>query len=221
MIVNIITSLESYGNEFDEAIYKNDGSRTLKGLDFNDIETGIPTDVRYIYVRHDGAEPIYNVGLYIKPVGPLWGGYVQTSPSSSLPYNPNLFREGGINESSVPRTSTVDYNFIREMAANNPDMGCRLHMDRTNPLVRQNGLGFENIGTSLIPVVLPISSLDYSKNPTLPNTPGTLYPEPADQTKYGKVGDEAKIGISLLFPEETEGSGHIQFGLAIKYRYTA
>ena len=52
---------------------KNTGLKELKGLDFDDIETGIPTEVKYIYVRHDGQEPIYNVGLYIKPVGTEWG----------------------------------------------------------------------------------------------------------------------------------------------------
>lgn len=221
MIVNIVTAFESYANEFQENIYKNDGLKTLKGMDFNDLETGVPSNTRFLYIRHDGMEPIYNVGLYIKPVGPEWGGYVQTAPDSVLPYNPNLFREGGISGNGVPKTSSVDYNFLRSMAENNPDTGCRLHLNRKNDLERHNSLGFNNVGTSLIPVILPVSSLDYSKNPTLQQIPGTLYPEPTDQTKYGKVGDEARIGISLLFPEEVEGSGHVQFALAIKYRYTS
>lgn len=221
MIVNIITSFESYSSEFQEQIYKNDGSKTLTGMDFSDIETGIPTNTRFLYVRHDGNEPIYNVGMYIKPVGPEWGGYVSVSPDSELPYNPNIFRDGGISEQGIPRTSSVDYNFVRSVAENNPDTGCRLHLNRDNALEKGNALGFNNIGTSLVPLILPISALDYTKNLTLAQVPGTIYPEPLDQSKYGKVGDEAKIGISLLFPEEVEGSGHIQFGLAIKYRYTS
>ena len=107
------------------------------------------------------------------------------------------------------------------MAENNPDTGCRLHLNRNNELERHNSLGFNNVGTSLVPLVMPVSTLDFSKSPTTPQVPGKLYPEPSDQSKYGKVGDEAKIGISLLFPEEVEGSGHVQFALAIKYRYTS
>lgn len=220
MIVNITTSLESYGSEFNESIYKNDGTKTLKGLDFNDIETGTPTTVRYIYVRHDGLEPIYNVGFYIRPVGANWGGYVNSSPDSTLPYNPNFFRSGGVNTSGLPYTSSLDYNFIRELAFNNPDMGCRLHLNRLDEFEKTNGLGFENVGTSITPLSMPITCLDYSKTSST-KLSGTLYPEPTDQNKYGKVGDEAKVGISLAFPEEVVGSGHVQFSLAIKYRYTA
>ena len=54
MIVNIITSFESYGSEFQENIYKNDGSKTLTGMDFNDLETGVPSNTRFLYIRHDG-----------------------------------------------------------------------------------------------------------------------------------------------------------------------
>lgn len=220
MIVNIITSFESYSNEFDESIYKNDGTKTLKGLDFNDIETGVSTNTRFLYIRHDGLEPIYNVGFYIRPVGVNWGGYVQDRPDTVLPYNPNFFRSGGVNEFGTPRTSSLDYNFTREMASNNPDTGCRLHLDRSNPLHKTNGLGFNNVGISITPLGMPLSCLDYSGTSST-QISGTLYPEPTDQTKYGKVGDEAKVGISMLFPEEVVGSGHIQFALAIKYRYTA
>ena len=220
MIVNIITSFESYGTEFSETIYKNDGTKSLKGLDFNDIETGVGTTTRYIYIRHDGLEPIYNVGFYIRPVGTQWGGYVANSSSSIIPYNPNYFRSGGVNASGVPYTSSLDYNFIREMAFNNPDMGCRLHLNRNDEFEKSNGLGFENVGISVTPLALPITCLDYTKTSS-PKLSGTLYPEPSDQSKYSKVGDEAKVGISLLFPEEVVGSGHVQFSLAIKYRYTA
>ena len=38
MIVNIVTAFESYGSEFQENIYKSDGSKTLTGMDFNDLE---------------------------------------------------------------------------------------------------------------------------------------------------------------------------------------
>ena len=100
-------------------------------------------------------------------------------------------------------------------------MGCRLHLNRDDAQVVSNSLGFNNIGTSFIPLILPTTSLNYSGNPSLAKTDGVIYPEPMDQDKYGRVGDEAKIGISLLFPEEVEGSGHIQFGVAIKYRYTS
>ena len=221
MIVNIVTAFESYGSEFQENIYKSDGSKTLTGMDFNDLETGVESNVRYLYIRHDGMEPIYNVGFYIKPVGPEWGGYVQSSPDSVLPYNPNLFREGGVGSNNSPKTSSADYNFVRSIAETNPDTGCRLHLNRENPLEKNNSLGFNNIGTSLVPLILPVSTLDFSKSPTTQQVPGKIYSEPSDQSKYGKVGDEAKIGISLLFPEEVEGSGHVQFALAIKYRYSS
>ena len=220
MIVNIITSLESYGSEFVESIYKNDGTKTLKGLDFNDIETGIPTATRYIYIRHDGLEPIYNVGFYIKPVGTNWGGYVSSRADTTLPYNPNFFRSGGVFENGSPTTSSLDYNFIREMAFNNPDMGCRLHLVRNDIYSKANSLGFNNVGISITPLAMPTTCLDYSRTSSA-QLSGTLYPEPTDQSKYGKVGDEAKVGISLSFPEEVVGSGHVQFALAIKYRYTA
>lgn len=221
MEVNIITSYQSYGGEYDTKIYKNDGSLTLSGLDFGDLETGTESAPTFIYFRHDGLEPIYAGGFYIRAIGTDWGGYVSSSPDSPFPYNPNFFRTGGIDENLIPYASTVDYEFVRTAAVNDPANGCRLHMDRSNEFIKTSGLGYNNQGISIAPISLKATSLDYSMNPTLQKIDGTIYPEPLDQAKYGLAGDEAKVGFSLRFSEEVEGSGHVQIAVAFKFRYVA
>jgi len=217
--VILTSSLESYGDESTNKIYDNTGNKELKGEDFGDLETGVDSPTIYYYVRHDGTELIYNVGMYLKAVGVSWGGYVSDAEDSYYPYNPNFFREGGLDENDIPNTSTNDYEFLRTNAYNNNEMGVRIHQDRSNDAVKSNGLGYDNLGLSFSPITLYTTAMDYSKTSD-DQIDGVIYPAPVDQSNYGLVGDEARIGISIKLPEETEGSGHIQFGVAIKYRYT-
>lgn len=221
MEVNIITALESYGTELDSTIFKNDGTNTLPGIDFGDLETGLSSETKFLYFRHDGLEPIYAGGFFLRALGTNWGGYVASSPDSVFPYNPNFFRSGGVDENNIPNASTRDYEFLRTSAANDPENGVRLHLDRNNEFIRTPGLGYNNQGLSVSPISLQPTALDFTQNPSLAQTVGVIYPEPVDQSKYAKVGDEAKIGFSLRFSEDVVGSGHVQLSVAFKYRYTA
>jgi hypothetical protein len=217
--VILTSSLTSYGDESENYIYDKDGGKTLKGEDYGDLETGVDSDIIFYYLRHDGQEPIYDVGIYLKTIGVNWGGYVSSADEATIPYNPNFFRSGGIDENGIPKTSTEDYEFMRKVAYENPEMGVRIHQDRSNDAIKSNGLGYSNIGLSFSPMTLLASSMDYSKTSNA-QTDGLIYPGPIDSTQYGLVGDEARIGVSIKLPDEVEGSGHIQFGVAVKYRYT-
>ena len=217
--VILTSSLFSYGDESDNTIFDKDGTATLKGEDFGDLETGVDSSPIFYFVRHNGTEPIYDVGIYLKAVGVNWGGYVASSPYSSSPYNPNFFRSGGMDDNDIPQTSTNDYEFMRTSALNNPEMGVRIHLDRSNDAAKTNGLGYDNYGLSFSPVTLETTAMDYSKT-SEDQISGLIYPEPLDDTQLGLVGDEARVGVSIKLPEETEGSGHVQFGVAVKYRYT-
>lgn len=221
MEVNIITSLSSYGNELESTIFKNDGTNTLPGIDFGDLETGSASQPLFLYFRHDGLEPITSGGFFLRAVGTNWGGYVASSPSSTLPHNPNYFRSGGVDVNNIPNASTKDYEFLRTAATNDPENGIRLHLDRSNEFIKTAGLGYDNQGLSVSPITLKSSAMLYTLNPTLPQTNGVIYPEPADQSKYSKVGDEAKVGFSVRFSEDVVGSGYVQVSVAFKYRYTA
>jgi len=218
-VVNLISSPTSYGAESTETIYDSAGTRTLPGYDFGDLETGQNSHISWFYFRHDGTEEIYNVGAYIRSIGTEWGGYVASADSSYIPYNPNWFRSGGVDENDYPQTSTEDYNFMREQAFNNPEKGMRLHTDRNNPTVKTNGLGYQNEGLSFSPKVLPVTTLDYSSTSN-PQLDGVIYPEPIDSSQKAQAGDEAKMGVSLNISTDVVGSGVIQFSLALKYRYT-
>ena len=219
MIVEVTSSPSTYGDPNDETIFDNEGTRTLIGSDFGDIETGTSSDIKFFYFRHDGQEPIYDCGFYLKAVGSRWGGYVADAETSQLPYNPNFFRNGGIDENSVPNTSTDDYELLRISSQNNQEMGVRLHLDSSNSQLFENSLGYNNIGLSFNTKKLPITAMNY-EDTSASQIEGTIYPAPLDDTKRGKFGDEAKVGISLKMPEEISGSGVLQFGVAMKYRYT-
>jgi len=218
-VVTLKLAAETYGDEYSEPIYKNDGSNTLEGLDFGDIETGIEYAPRYVWLRHDGLEPIYNTAYYIRTVGTEWGGYVAGAEDSHEPYNPNWFRSGGKNENDIPYSSTVDYELMRNSAKNNGEMGLRIHYDRSDEITRTNGLGYDNVGLNFSAIKLQQESGDWSGTDDDPRD-GYIMPEPIDENKFGVVGDEARLGMSLKMPEDIEGSGHIQFGFAVKYRYT-
>lgn len=218
-IVLIEYSTSSYGAPYSQSLYGSDGTKSLGGIDFGDVECGVQQQPRWFYVRHDGTEKIYQVGFYIKPVGLEWGGFVNQSPDATLPYNPNYFRTGGINpDTLIPYSSTDDYNFMRLIAFNNPEMGVRLHLNRQNVFERTNGLGFMNQGLQFSAIPMPETTLDFSEGGTYEI--GSIFPKPSDPLKLGKVGDEMKFGMSLYIPEETIGSGHIQYTMAIRYRYT-
>ena len=219
MEIELISSPISYGENSDEKIFFNDGSLSLNGADFGDLETGEESAVKYFYFRHTGAEPIYNVGIYMKAVGISWGGYVDSFPDSKLPYNPNFFRSGGLTSNGFQTSSTQDYEFMRQSALSNPDMGIRLHLNKSNELIKTYGLGYDNKGLSFSPITLKSTSLDFSRSSNQIRD-GYIYPEPEDSSKTSKDGDEAKIGVSIRIPEDTIGSGHIQFSIALKYRYT-
>ena len=220
MIVTVTSSPLTYGDPNINTIYDNLGTRTLIGSDYGDIETGFPSPTKFFYFRHDGTEPIYSCGFYIKAIGSNWGGYVSTADTSFFPYNPNFFRNGGIDPVTlIPNTSTDDYELLRISAQNNQEMGVRLNFDRTNDLILENSLGYNNIGLSFNPLPLSINSMDYSLTSS-PQIEGTIYPAPLDDTKRGKFGDEARVGVSIKLPVEVTGSGIVQFGVAMKYRYT-
>lgn len=220
MEVELTSSLFSYGDESENIIYDNEGTKTLIGEDFGDLETGQESPVKWFYFRHNGEEPIYNVGIFIRAVGTEWGGYVPSYPDSKLPFNPNIFRSGGLTESGSPTSSTVDYEFMRQCALSNPEMGVRLHQDRNDEFIKTPGLGYDNKGLSFSPISLKRETLDFSKSSD-PQLDGLIYPEPLDSSKIAQAGDEAKIGISIKIPEDTIGAGHVQFAIAIKYRYTS
>lgn len=219
-VVTILTSNVSYGTEEWDALYKNDGTETLNGIDFGNVETGEDVVPRWLYFRHDGLEPIYNAGYYLRTIGVEWGGYVATEETAHNPYNPFWFKHGGVYEDTgLPKSSTLDYDFLRNVAYNNPEMGIRVHDDRTNEYIRSNGLGNANKGLNFSPIIVKPTALDYSLSGN-PQLDGYVYPEGMDDSKFGKDGDEMKLGISIKLPEDVVGSGHIQFAMAVKYRYT-
>ena len=219
-LISLTVSESTYGPDFSSTIFSSTGLSDLAGLDFGDLETGEDSTTKQLFIRHDGIEPVYNVGFYIKSIGSKWGGYVDTAPTANVPFNPNFFRSGGINpDTTLPFTSTEDYEYMRSIAFNNPDMGIRLHMDRTIPILKSAGLGNANAGLNFSPLALETTALDYSKSANSHLT-GFIYPDPNDGSKTGKDGDEALVGISIKLPEETVGSGHIEFSTSIKYRFT-
>lgn len=218
--VTLTMANDTYGEEFTEPLYKNDGSENLEGMDFGDIETGTEYAPRYMYMRHDGLEPIYAASYYIRTVGIEWGGYVASAEDAHEPYNPNWFRTGGKNDDGIPYSSTVDYELMRTSAKNNGEMGLRVHYDRADESVRTNGLGYDNKGLNFSAILLQQEALDYSGTDADPHD-GYIMPEPTDENKLGTVGDEARVGLSIKMPEDIEGSGHIQFAYAVKYRYTS
>lgn len=218
--VSLTTSNISYGEEYNEKIFDKDGSKSGDGFDFGDLETGVDSDIIKLYLRHDGKAPIYNLSYYIRSLGVNWGGYVESDPDSYWPYNPNYFREGGINDDTdLPNTSTKDYEFMRTNAYNNPEMGIRVHYDRSDENVKSNGLGYNNTGLNFSPIILASTAMDYSKSGN-DQLDGYVYPEPNDEGKIGCDGDEALVGFSVKLPEDVVGSGHVQFSVTFKYRYT-
>ena len=217
--VTLSITKDSYGTEYVEPLYRNDGSSTLEGIDFGDIETGREYAPRDVYLRHDGLDPIYNVGYYIRTLGVEWGGYVPTANTAHEPFNPNWFKNGGVTGTGLPTTSTVDYELMRNSAKNNAEMGLRVHYDRGDAAVRTNGLGYNNSGLNFSTIKLQKEAADYSMTGDNERD-GYLYPRHIDDTKDGKVGDEAKLGLSIKMPEDIVGSGHVQFAFAVKYRYT-
>jgi len=219
-VVTLSIAQDTYGESYTEPLYKNDGTDELEGMDFGDIETGREYAARMVWLRHDGLEPIYSTAYYIRTVGSEWGGYVADAEDAHEPYNPNWFREGGKDpDTDVPRSSTVDYELMRTSAKNNSEMGLRVHYDREDINVRTDGLGYENKGLNFSSIMVQAESLDVS-NTDDEAKDGYLWPEPEDENKLGTVGDEALLGLSIKMPEDIEGSGHIQFAFAVKYRYT-
>ncbi len=219
-VVTLKMTDQSYGDDYAEPLYKNDGTESLEGIDFGDIETGREYAPRYMWLRHDGLEPVYNVAYYIRTVGVEWGGYVADREDAHDPYNPNWFRSGGLNDDSgLPNTSTTDYEILRTSAKNNAEMGLRIHYDRADEVVRTDGLGYENKGLNFSSIGMASTACDYSGTDAS-EINGYIYPEPVDENKFGVVGDEGRLGLSLKMPEDLVGSGHIQFGFAVKYRYT-
>ena len=219
-VVTLTMAKESYGSEYEDALFKNDGSTELKGIDFGDVETGNEYMPKYLYLRHDGLEPVYASSYYLRTLGAEWGGYVASAEDSHEPYNPNWFKHGGVKEDSgYPTNSTADYELLRNVAKNNAEMGIRIHYDRADDVTRTSGLGYDNQGLNFSGIVLQKESVDYSGT-DIEEKNGYLYPEPEDDTKLGKAGDESRLGISIKLPEDIIGSGHVQFGFAIKYRYT-
>jgi len=216
----IMTSTSaSYGEIVKDPLFDSSGGSSMQGLDFGDLETGTRSDIKLLYLRHNGLEPIYKVGCYIRPVGSNWGGYVSSKSESKDPYNPNWFRRGGIDaDTSRPTTSTVDYNFLRTLALTDPVMGVRIHTNRNDIEEASDGLGYQNLGLNFQPVELPISALDYSKTAN-PLRDGYIYPEPLSGD-VGQAGDEAQVGVSIFLPEDVVDGGRVQFTLAFKYRYT-
>ena len=220
-VVTLTISPESYKDDYNEPIYKKDGSEDGSGIDFGDIETGIEYPPRWLWIRHDGLEPVYNASYYIRTIGTNWGGYVADREDAHIPYNPNWFRSGGKDpDTDLPRSSTVDYEFMRNIALNNEEMGARVHYDREDDTVRTSGLGYDNKGLNFSAIKLTKVSLDYSGTDA-EEKDGYIYPEPDDENKIGTSGDEARLGLSIKIPEDIEGSGHVQFSFAIKYRYTS
>lgn len=217
--VTLSIAQDTYGDKYTEPLYKNDGSNTAEGIDFGDIETGVEYEPRAIYLRHDGIDPIYNVGYYLRTFGAEWGGYVANASDSREPYNPNWFKNGGESDTGLPTSSTSDYELMRTSAKNNAEMGLRVHYDRSDIGIRTNGLGYDNKGLNFSSIRLQKESVDYSAT-TVSTRDGYIYPEPIDDNKLGKAGDEAMLGLSIKMPEDIIGSGHVQLAFAIKYRYT-
>lgn len=220
MEVEITSSLSSYGADTTNTIYDSSGTQELLGEDFGNLETGEVSELKYYYIRHNGTEPIYNVGFFLRALGAEWGGYVSSSPDSKEPYNPNMFREGGVDEDGIPYSSTKDYEFMRKIASGNPDMGVRLHQDREDSTKKDYSLGYDSRGLSFSPVPLKFTALDFSKSSN-DKVDGFIYPEPVDSSKKALDGDEAKIGVTVRIPEDTIGAGYIQFSTAMSYRYTS
>lgn len=219
MEVELTSSLTSYGDTSTETIYGDDGISSLNGRSIGYIETGEVSETIFYYFRHNGTEPVYNVSIYLRAIGLGWGGYCSDFPDSKQAFNPNVFRSGGLDENGTPFSSTEDYNFMRTSAQNNPEMGIRIHQDRLDPNSFSEGLGYDNKGLSFSPIALQSSTLDFTKSSDTQSN-GLIYPTPLDSSKTGQAGDEAKIGMSVKLPEDTVGAGHIQFAVALKYRYT-
>ena len=218
-IVTMSISSSSYGIDFADPLYNNTGLESLPGLDFGDIETGTEYSQTPIWVRHDGIEPVFDVNYYLKTIGVEWGGYVSSAGASPDPFNPNWFKNGGLADGGTPNTATKDYELMRTSALNNSEMGLRIHYDRADAAIRTNGLGYANTGLNFSGIRLQKEALDYSLSAITP-TDGYIHPESIDEAKMGKSGDEAMLGLSVKMPEDIIGSGHVQFALAIKYRYT-
>jgi len=219
-VVTLTMAKESYGSEYEDALFKNDRSTELKGIDFGDVETGNEYMPKYLYLRHDGLEPVYASSYYLRTLGAEWGGYVASAEDSHEPYNPNWFKHGGVKEDSgYPTNSTADYELLRNVAKNNAEMGIRIHYDRADDVTRTSGLGYDNQGLNFSAVPLQKESLDWS-SASVGVRDSWIEPEPTDANKVAVAGDEALLGLSIKLPEDIIGSGHIQFSFAIKYRYT-
>ena len=220
IIVELSSSETSYGDELNNPLFDNVGTNTGKGVDFGDLETGDNSNTRFLYLRHNGEEPIYDAAVYLKAYGYEWGGYVEGYETSRFPNNPNFFKHGGYDEESYPNSSTDDYEFMRLQGYNNPEKGVRLHLDRNNDQLKEQSLGYDNKGLNFSAIPLPVSCMDYSKTTANTAIAGYIYPEPDNFSNAGKVGDEAKIGLSLNISEDVVGAGHVQFAVTVKYRYT-
>lgn len=217
--VTLKISKTSYANESFDALKDRMGTELLEGFNYGDIQTGDDYPPVFMYVRHSGIEPVNAVRLFLKTAGTDWGGFVFSSPSSKFPYNPHYFRLGGLDGNGIPRQSTIDYEFFRTQARDNPEMGMRLHLNRSDEFIRTNGLGYQNIGISSSPIILPVTAMDYSGT-TNSQTPGRIYPDPLTLEGRGKSGDEAKIGVSFKLSPDTIGGGFAQIALSIAYRFT-
>jgi len=218
--VRLIISSASYADEYEDSLYSKIDEVEISGINFGDIETGKESDRFPLYIRQDGEEPVYDVGYYLKPFDNYWGGYVADREDATEPYNPHWFRSGGVDEDGNPMTSTVDYTFLREVADNDPNYGVLTYYDRSDPSIKNDGLGYNNTGLNFDPIALTKVSMDYSNTEDNEEKDGYIYPAPEDEADNGKVGDEAKLDISLNIPEEIEGSGYVQFQFALRYRYT-
>ena len=220
IVVELQSSRTSYGEEPTDPLFDNVGTSEGRGLDFGDLETGNDSDIDFLYIRHNGTEPIYDTAVYLRTYGPAWGGYIEGYEDAIYPNNPNFFKNGGYDEYGYPQTSTDDYEFMRLQGYNNPENGVRIHFDRNNPDYKTNSLGYDNKGLSFSALGMPLSAMDYSNTSTNIAKGGYIYPEPDNYANAGKVGDEAKIGVSLNISEDVIGAGVVQFAVTVKYRYT-
>jgi hypothetical protein len=125
-----------------------------------------------------------------------------------------------LDENELPQRSTADYEFFRLQGRDNPEMGMRLHLNRNDLTLRTNGLGHQNVGLSFSTITLPLTAMDYSRPSSNAPTPGRIYPDPIDLDDRGKVGDEAKVGVSFKLSEDVVGGGFAQVSLAVAYRFT-
>jgi len=220
-IVTVNFSKTSYGTGQYDALFDSLGTSTLEGFDYGDIETGVEYPPMWLYLQHDGIEPIYSCRFFLRAVGLNWGGYVPSASTAVDPYNPNIFRSGGINQvTGWPNSSTADYETFRIDARDNPEMGVRLHLNRENELIRTNGLGHQNIGLSFNPISMPLTTMLYANSTTNVPRAGVIYPKTDVVADQGKIGDEAKVGISIKLGEDLIGGGFAQIGVSIAYRHT-